>query len=186
VSLLGTHVRYGAAARAFHWTTAILVVAAYVVSPGGSEARVYAPAHDAARLLHETLGMAAFVLAALRLLWRQVDRRPKAPPMPAWMRRASAATHGSLYVLLLATPSAAILGAWWGGHPVTLFAIGGIASPMASIHERGTALAEIHGWLGNAILWLAGLHAVAALFHHCVLRDGVLAAMLPMRRPPPS
>jgi cytochrome b561 len=28
-------------------------------------------------------------------------------------------------------------------------------------------------------LWLAGVHAVAALFHHYVLRDGVLNSMLP-------
>jgi cytochrome b561 len=28
-------------------------------------------------------------------------------------------------------------------------------------------------------MWLAGLHALAALFHHVVLRDGVLVSMLP-------
>ena len=38
---------------------------------------------------------------------------------------------------------------------------------------------ELHGWLGDAILWLAGLHALAALFHHFVLRDGVMRSMLP-------
>ena len=31
----------------------------------------------------------------------------------------------------------------------------------------------------NTILILAGLHAAAALFHHYVLRDGVLHRMLP-------
>jgi cytochrome b561 len=28
-------------------------------------------------------------------------------------------------------------------------------------------------------MWLAGLHALAALYHHLLRRDGVLAAMLP-------
>jgi cytochrome b561 len=28
-------------------------------------------------------------------------------------------------------------------------------------------------------MWLAGLHAAAAIFHHLVLKDGVLSAMLP-------
>ncbi|MGA8785710.1 MAG: cytochrome b, partial [Polaromonas sp.] len=32
---------------------------------------------------------------------------------------------------------------------------------------------------GDAIVWLAGFHAAAALFHHFVLKDGVLASMLP-------
>jgi cytochrome b561 len=32
----------------------------------------------------------------------------------------------------------------------------------------------------NAIMIVTALHAVAALFHHYVLRDGVLRRMLPM------
>jgi cytochrome b561 len=28
-------------------------------------------------------------------------------------------------------------------------------------------------------MWVAGLHALAALFHHFFLRDGVLVSMLP-------
>jgi bifunctional ADP-heptose synthase (sugar kinase/adenylyltransferase) len=38
-----------------------------------------------------------------------------------------------------------------------------------------------HGFLGDAIVWLAGLHAVAAIYHHVILKDGVLASMLPPR-----
>ena len=38
---------------------------------------------------------------------------------------------------------------------------------------------ECMSGIGDAILWLAGLHALAALYHHLVLKDGVLASMLP-------
>jgi cytochrome b561 len=37
----------------------------------------------------------------------------------------------------------------------------------------------VHGWLGDAVMWIAGLHAAAALYHHFVRRDGVLRSMLP-------
>jgi cytochrome b561 len=47
------------------------------------------------------------------------------------------------------------------------------------------AILEIHTWLGNAIMWLAGLHAVAAIYHHWVLKDDVLRSMLPHKRPSP-
>lgn len=50
----------------------------------------------------------------------------------------------------------------------------------------GAKIATLHGWLGDVILWTAGLHAAAALFHHFVLRDGVLRAMLPGRLGSPS
>ena len=54
-----------------------------------------------------------------------------------------------------------------------------VAPLLAASHDRGAVLAEVHGWLGDAILWLAGLHALAALYHHYLLRDGVLSSMLP-------
>jgi cytochrome b561 len=46
-------------------------------------------------------------------------------------------------------------------------------------HDTGARIATLHTWLGDAILWLAGIHALAALYHHVVLKDDVLAAMLP-------
>ena len=44
------------------------------------------------------------------------------------------------------------------------------------------AVARVHAWLGDAVMWLAGLHALAGLFHHYVLKDDVLESMLPRRR----
>ena len=42
--------------------------------------------------------------------------------------------------------------------------------------------------LGDVILWVAGFHAMAALFHLFILKDGVLASMPPawlLRMPAP-
>ncbi|TAL87184.1 MAG: hypothetical protein EPN74_02555, partial [Rhodanobacter sp.] len=50
---------------------------------------------------------------------------------------------------------------------------------LSESHALGVRIAEIHTWLGDAIMWLAGLHALASLFHHFVLKDGVFASMLP-------
>ena len=36
---------------------------------------------------------------------------------------------------------------------------------------------RIHTILGNAILWVAGAHAAAALFHYFYLRDEVFQSM---------
>ena len=35
------------------------------------------------------------------------------------------------------------------------------------------------GWVGNVLIWPAGLHAAAALYHHFWRRDRVLLRMLP-------
>jgi cytochrome b561 len=49
-------------------------------------------------------------------------------------------------------------------------------------HDLGASIAYVHTILGNVILWLAGLHAAAALFHHFILRDDILTSMLPGRK----
>jgi cytochrome b561 len=42
---------------------------------------------------------------------------------------------------------------------------------------------DIHGYLAYALFGLAGLHALAALWHRFWLHDGVLARMWPSRSP---
>ena len=83
-----TH-RYTPVTQLLHWVTAILVLVAFIYGPGGSEQRVYAAARDAERALHETLGVAVFVVTALRLAWRAFNPRPSPVDMAPWMLRVS-------------------------------------------------------------------------------------------------
>jgi cytochrome b561 len=172
---------YGSPAIAFHWVTAALVVAAFTLGPGGSETRVYAPENDFDRALHETLGLTVLTLTVLRLAWKSVLPSPPLPPIAPWMNRISKLVQALLYILLVITPLSAISGAWLEGHPLTLGVLGSVPPLLAKNAPLGHEIADIHGTLGDAILWLAGLHAVAALFHHFVLRDDVLLSMFPAR-----
>lgn len=171
--------RYGHAAQLLHWATAVLVLVAFVYGPGGSEAQVYRPSRDFDRHLHETLGSAVLVLAVVRVAWRMVARRPDPVVGNRWMGLAASLVQGLLYLLLFAVPLTAIFGAWLEGHPLAYLGGVEIAAPMAASHDAGASIATIHTWLGDAILWVAGFHALAALYHHFFLKDGVLASMLP-------
>jgi cytochrome b561 len=175
---------YDAFSRALHWLTAIAVIAAFILGPEhfGREMRQgLDPATRLDIVVHESLGVLVVVLTLLRLLWVAV--RPAKPQfdMPNWMHRASQATHGLMWVLLLAVPVSAFMALGSAGHPLTL--LGGVRvnempviaqSPLAHLADWG----DVHGVLGDLILWLAGLHAVAAIFHHVMLKDGVLLSML--------
>lgn len=181
-SMAARRTRYGSAAQAFHWATAVLVLVAFIYGPGGSEERVYSPARDFDRSLHETLGLCVFFLALARLAWRAIDTRPDPPAVPRWMGLASKAAQGLLYVLLVALPLTAITGAWLENHPLTLLGGVRVAPWIAPSHDLGASIATLHTWLGDTIMWLAGFHALAALYHHFVLKDGVLVSMLPRVR----
>jgi cytochrome b561 len=179
MSMLSSRLRYGAVAQLFHWLTVVLVGTAYIVSPGGREERVYSAAVDSARQTHETIGLLVFGLVLLRILWRLFEPAPQLPPMAWWMKHSASAAHLALYALLVAIPLTAIAGAWLEGHPLTMFGVGNVGPMLPQAHDLGQSIAYIHTILGNAIIWLAGFHAAAALFHHFVLRDSVLMSMLP-------
>jgi cytochrome b561 len=172
---------HSAAAKALHWLTAILVLIAFIYGPGGSEQHVYSQARDFDRQLHETLGLCVLALVALRIVWRALDTRPPPPPVARWMRIAAGVVQAALFFLLVAVPLSAISGAWLEGHALTL--LGGVTLPPAVAESRalGAQIAEVHTWLGDGIIWLAGVHALAGLFHHYILKDGVLRSMLPRR-----
>jgi cytochrome b561 len=114
-------------------------------------------------------------------LWRLIDIVPEDPPMKPWMRYSAKFVHVMLYGLLMVTLGSAIVGAWLEGHPLTLWGLGTIGPMLSPAHAVGLSVAALHTTLGNIILWVAGLHAVAALFHHFFLRDGVLLSMVPGR-----
>ena len=157
-----TSSRYGAGAQAFHWLTVMLVLAAYVLSKG-DPASLYSAGADGLRRIHETLGVLVFIVVVLRLLWRLIDSTPAKQPMPRWMAAAAKLVQFALYALLIAIPATGF----------------DIAPQTAKAHGLGQLTMEIHITLGTAILWVAGVHAAAALFHRFYLRDEVFQSMAP-------
>lgn len=101
------------------------------------------------------------------------------------MHVASKLVHVALWALLLALPLTALLALGSKAHPLTL--LGGVRLDQLPVFANATVAkladwGDVHQFLGDAIMWLAGLHAAAAIYHHVVLKDGVLWAMLPHKR----
>lgn len=179
---------YDALSIALHWVTALVVTIAFILGPGGFGRLMRQGVDPATRsdiVWHETLGIAVLVLTLLRLLW--IAFRPAVPkgPMSQWMHLAAKLMHLVLWTLLLALPATALLALGSEAHPLTL--LGGVRvdrfpwiadSALAKLADWG----DVHEFLGDAIMWLAGLHAAAALYHHLVVKDGVLRGMLPFKR----
>lgn len=171
--------------RALHWLTAIAVLIAFILGPEGFGRMVRQGIDPATRsdiVWHETLGALVFALTLIRLVWLALRAPAPRLPMPAWMRTASKIVQGLLWLLLLLVPITALI--TLGSHDIPATLLGGLRiSPLGFL--AGTSFGsmvdwgDVHGFLGDTILWLAGGHAAAALYHHYALHDGVLASMLP-------
>ena len=170
--------KYHPLSQIIHWLTAILVVIAFVL---GSEDvdELDNPSLDLGLQTHETLGLVVFGLTIFRVLWTLFTQPPTAVPMAASMRIVSKILQGSLYLLLIAVPLTAILGTWLEGDALSLLNHATIPTPFSKSENLGETLLDLHPPLADTLLILAGIHAAAALFHHFILKDLVLATMLP-------
>ncbi|CDX56783.1 Cytochrome B561 [Mesorhizobium plurifarium] len=166
--------RYTQITIAIHWLTAVLVVIAWFTAVGGRHARTD-PSY-----VHFTVGLAVLLLVVPRLLARWLGAAPRVEdPQSRWMDLAARAGHTLLYLFLIALP----LSGWYAasrlGVPVSFL---GLDLPALAAPVQGAPgqIAELHETAGTLILWLAGAHALVAIWHQFILKDGTLERMNPL------
>jgi len=182
--LVNSRTRFGTVARSLHWLTALLILTAiplglyanslpYATSDAlAAKAQVFS--------LHKTLGVAAFFVALVRILWALTQPRP-VPLHPD--RRVETAVadlvHWILYISLLAVP----LSGWVHHAATTGFAPilwpFGQNLPFVPIIPAVEHVAATAHWLFTKLLIAAILlHIAGALKHHLIDRDATLRRMI--------
>lgn len=161
--------------RAIHWFTVLAIAAVFVSVFIGADLED----PDQKKLIvgfHQSLGLSVLLLNGLRLLWRFRHPVPSliVDPMKRLLGHLS---HAAVYGLLLAQP---LLGWLYVSSRGRTASFWGIALPalMGKNRELADSLHEWHEIAGWALLVLIALHALAALHHHYVLKDGVLRRMV--------
>lgn len=129
---------------------------------------------------HKWAGVTIFLLVLLRLLWRLTHRPPALPAdIPDWQHVAAEATHWLLYALMIAVPLSGWLMSSAKGFQTVYFGVLPFPDLLAKNKELGETLTTVHQALNFTLAGLVLIHTGAALKHHFIDRDGVLARMLP-------
>lgn len=177
-TLLSSRVgRYGPVAIWLHWSMFLLVV---VVGILGLLHDSWPKKTQAFWInVHAMFGLALWFLLIVRFWWRIAHAPPLlSDDVGAYSRRFSGPVHGMLYVLMFVIPIIGIVTFIWHGRAFNfgLFQLDfGVKSNRTVFHPTE----DIHGYLAYALFALAGVHALAALWHHFIRHDGVLRRMLP-------
>jgi cytochrome b561 len=171
--------RHSRVTIALHWASALAIAAAFALG-WWREASDDPPLRSALLLMHSQTGLIVLSLLIARI-WPRLHAHATRPDGPGsvWQRRAAAAVHVLLYLLLLAQPLLGWALANARGHAVTLFGVLLFPTLVAVDPDLADSLADIHETVAWGLLALVGAHAAAALWHHFVVRDGVLDAMSP-------
>lgn len=173
MTTVNTRSRYSTLSIGLHWLMFLLIVAAYVAMelresyPRGSDTR------ELFKSIHYMVGLSVLGLVIVRLAARLLTPGPVPLEEPVWRSLMSKAVHAALYGFMIAMPVLGwlILSGEGDSIPFGLPALSGtnegLAHQMEELHEAG----------GNLGYLLVGVHAAAALFHHYVLRDGLMNRM---------
>ncbi|HVY51137.1 MAG TPA: cytochrome b [Devosia sp.] len=173
-----TYERYDSTTIVLHWLTALLVAILF----GTAWLWNNAPREWHLRSLegvHVSLGIAFTAVLAARLAWRALaGRRLPAVAMPlgGWLSRL---VHWALYALLAAQVALGFALRWLQGEDFGFFGLFQIPSPFAPDRAVAHQIEDLHNLFAWTLVVLAGGHALVALIHRYVLRDGVLRRMLP-------
>jgi cytochrome b561 len=168
---------YDNVAIVLHWATAFLVFANFALAETWDW--FAKPTKELMEGTHMSFGVLLTAVIVARLVWRWIPGHQLSSLETGWVKLASKTAHYLLYALLVAEAALGFAFRWGGGRPMEFFGlgipplIGEIARPLRR------ELREFHEWIGWAIVIIAILHALAALYHHYVLRDRVLKRMLP-------
>lgn len=169
--------RYTSGAIAFHWTIGLLIIANLAIGL----------LHDSLLKgtipLHKSIGILVLALSIARLGWRLAHPAPPLPAdVPGWQRAAAKISHWGFYVFMIMLP----LSGWIFSsaaeqrRPLTFFTLFDVPYlPVAQSKSIGDPWHQGHVLAGYALIALLVLHVAAALKHHFVDRDSVLARMMP-------
>ena len=165
--------RYSSVAIWIHWLSAAAIVVLFAL--GVVAANSADPALKAGLLrAHVPLGLIVVLLTLSRVAWWFINR-PPAPPaeQPRWQ------VSTEMLVRLLNVTALIVLGASGiglmilsGAGAVLFF---GAPGPLPDFRQFAPML--VHFSVALVLFALVALHVAAALYHHYVRHDGVLARM---------
>lgn len=169
---------YHTATIRLHWLTALLMVAVYACIelrefyPKGSDIR------EGLKTWHFMLGLSVMLVTFARLYLRAKHKAPSIVPKPKPVMMLTAhLAHALLYLMMLTLPILGWITLSAAGKPIPFF---GLELPplVAQNEEFAKTLKGLHKTIGTAGYYLIGIHALAALLHHYVVKDNTLTRML--------
>ena len=182
--MMQTGTSWNPAAKFFHWLIAALILAQIALGLIAVNWPL-SPLKLNLFVWHKSIGIMVLALVVLRLLWRLAHAVPALPPdTPAWERTVARASHFLLYVAMIAMPVTGWIISSASGIPFRIF--WWIPLPaIVAVDENVAALAKLaHFSLFVLLAALLLVHVGAALRHHYVKRNDVLARMLPFTGKP--
>ncbi len=175
-----TNTAFPSSIKWLHWLTVLFLIFAFALVWLAPDEEVNEAMHVTMIRWHVACGVVILFLSVLRILARLFQTIPPLPmDTPAWQKLFARLAQ----VLLLLTVIMQSIVGWLMsnafGRPLSPLGLFTFPDLIAPNKELGMTLAHWHEINGIVIFTLAVLHGGAALYHHFIRKDDILARMLP-------
>jgi len=175
MALKNTTNSYGSLAKLLHWVSALMLVGLVIIGLIVADMES-GPDKQQLEGIHISVGLLLLVLMAVRLLWKFLDPSPAGlAATPGWQKTVEHLTHWGLYAAIFLQISIGVISE--GQRPIAFFGLFEFGPIVARNQDRHEFLEQVHAWGWIVIAVLAGIHVLAALYHHFIQKDDVLRRM---------
>jgi len=174
-----TETNYGLVSVGIHWLMALIIPGVFALGLWMVDLTYYDAWYKRAPEIHKGIGVLLFLTLVFRVFWRGVNPKPRPEPgLSTFERVAASGAHTTLYLLLFAVMLSGYLISTADGRPIVVFGLFQVPATIAGLPNQADIAGQVHLILAIALVSLAGVHALAALKHHFIDRDGTLVRML--------
>ncbi|MGL5336042.1 MAG: cytochrome b [Enterovibrio sp.] len=175
--------KFSKAQISLHWITLFLLIISYTSIELRGLFDKSSLSYMIMRGLHYNASVLVFVIMIIRLVLRRIYPEPKIiPEPPHWQHIIAKAMYFALYSLFLILPILGTLIMASGGKSWLLFGVFNIEPFIETDIDLRSVIKEWHILLANIGYGLIAIHALAALYHHYIIKDNALIIMMPNKK----
>ena len=171
--------QYGLISKGLHWLSALAVFVLFGLGYWMVDLDYYSEWYQRAPHWHESAGLLLLIVTLFRLVWRGIAIKPEAISSHSDLERKSSAIMAfALYFILLTVLASGYLITSADGKAIAVFDWFNVSAFILIAENQEDLAGAVHYYIAYALIFMALLHALAALKHHFIDKDNTLKRML--------
>jgi len=128
--------------------------------------------------IHKSVGVLLLLTMLLRFFWNKFQVRPAPISSDKKTQLAARLTHNFFYLLVVMLFISGYMISTAEGKGIDVFNWFTVPALSAEDSDRADLAGEIHEIIASGFIILVAIHALAALYHHFIVKDFTLKRML--------
>jgi cytochrome b561 len=176
--ILNSKSGYGWISIIIHWLMAFAFIALFLLGQYMVDLDYYDAWYHRAPEIHKSIGILLLITMLFRFFWNKIQTVPESLSSSNKSEFAARLTHNLFYLLVVMLFISGYLISTAEGKGIDVFNWFTVPALMPEQSERADLAGAIHELLATGFMLLVAIHALAALYHHFIVKDFTLKRML--------